>query len=541
MRLLERIWKELPEIRVQGILYERRRHKTFGRRLRDILKRLPERHYLPFAFDRALHLLALRLRRFGEAFLLLLHACPRNPNGTLDRTIEDLACFAKEHGCAVHVTLDMHTPESLAFVRECQVDLGILYGTRLLKPGLYEIPRLGSINLHKRKLPDYRGGGPVGLWELLDGQREIGITVHQVSPELDAGAILRTASIPIEAYDDLESLALKAATVGNDTLLAALCDFAENRVQGRPQEGPGRMFRIPSDHQLFAYHRMLRKTRAKYRMRRTRSLWKLLVRTALLYPSVALRNWSYRRRSAFPIVILYHHLITDRPHHLGMPTSAFARQAQFLQKYYRLASLGEAMRMLKEGHVPTPTVVLTFDDGYAENYVNLRAVAKEYRLPVFFFLSTGHITDQIPFGHDVRCKQEGFAPLTWVQVRHLCQRGFSFGGHTRRHFDCGSTDVHLLEDEIVGCKQDLERHLGSEVDCFSFPWGMPANMSVPAQELAHRAFPYVFGAAGGMNFPGSDPQSSLLNRCSHPLDLWDLELLLQGVFDLEHLKDLLPR
>ena len=66
-------------------------------------------------------------------------------------------------GCSFKVTGDYHCEESLEFVRSLNADLGIVYGTRILKPPLFSIPRLGSINIHKRKVPDYRGGGPVGL------------------------------------------------------------------------------------------------------------------------------------------------------------------------------------------------------------------------------------------------------------------------------------------------------------------------------------------------------------------------------------------
>jgi peptidoglycan/xylan/chitin deacetylase (PgdA/CDA1 family)/folate-dependent phosphoribosylglycinamide formyltransferase PurN len=539
VHLLERFQAELPKVCVSGIIYERPRHTTMGQRLRDILHRLFEPHYLPFAFNRSLRLLSDQLRRFGEAFLLSLHACPRNPNGTLEMTLEGLERFGKEHGCAFHATVDMHAPEALAFARECQADLGILYGTPLIKPELFQIPRLGCINLHKRKLPDYRGGGPVGLWELLDGRTEIGISVHQVSHKLHAGPIVRSASIPIDPFDDLESLALKAEVVGDDTLVAAVRDFTENTIRVVPQDGTGRMFRAPSEQLMLVYRRRLPGIR--FRAARTRPMWKLLLRAVLFSPWIAVRNWSYRRRSAFPIVILYHHLITDRPHHLGMPTSAFARQARFLRKYYRVASLNEAMCMLEQNCVPEPTVVLTFDDGYAENYVNLRAVANEYRLPVFSFVSTGHMTDQSPFDHDLKRGQEDFKPLTWEQVKHLRQMGYSFGCHTRSHFDCGSIDPDQLADEIVGSKRELDSQLGESIAHFSFPWGMAANMSEPAQKLAHQIFPYVFAASGGVNPPGQAPRFSLLKRCSHPASIWDLELLSQGVLEFGKVRDLFVR
>src|SRR5262249_8451435 len=147
-----------------------------------------------------------------------------------------------------------------------------------------------------------------------------------------------------------------------------------DNVRPQPQPGQGRLFRTPSDAQKLIYEKELHRRRAQYSPRMTRPVWKLLARSILLMPFILTRNWIYRWRQAFPVVIFYHHLITDRPHHLGIPTLQFERQVEFLRKFYRIASLEEAMQMLHERRVAEPTVVLTFDDGYRENYVNLRAV-----------------------------------------------------------------------------------------------------------------------------------------------------------------------
>src|SRR5207247_10668136 len=114
------------------------------------------------------------------------------------------------------------------------------------KPALFSIPRLGSINIHKRKVPDYKGGGPVGLWELLDGQNEIGVTVHDVTEKLDAGAVVNFATIPIEPFDNLTSLALKAHVVGNDLIVRSVADFARGTLNLTTQQGVGRMLKSPN-------------------------------------------------------------------------------------------------------------------------------------------------------------------------------------------------------------------------------------------------------------------------------------------------------
>ncbi len=539
-RLVTRIQRDVPGARVRGILYERHVPRPVSERLRHFWRSLPEPGYLAYALRRALRMLGQPFLRLGEFLLRLAHACPPHPNGPLRFDLEDLARFSEKADCSLFITTDMHTCESLEFVRGLRADLGILYGTRILKPELYAIPRLGSITLQEHKVPDYRGAGPVGLWELLEDQKEIGVTVHRVETEADAGPVIHATSIPIEPYDNLKSLALKAAVVGDDLLVVSIDDLARGVADPKPQVGPARQFKAPEPHQLAAYEKQIAARRPAYRPRRGRPVWKLLFRSVFFAPLAVARNWVYRFRKAFPVVILYHHVITDRPHHLGTPTDYFDRQAEFLSKHYRLASLGEAVEMLKRRKVEAPTAVLTFDDGYAENFINLRAVTEARGTPVTLFVSTAHITTQKPFGHDLREKQHGFRPLTWEEIKFLSRAGYEFGAHTRTHFDCGSTDLAALREEIVGSKTDLETHLGMPVKFFSFPWGMPVNMSAPAIELARATYPYIFDAAGGINLPSPEQEAWFLRRCDHPSDLWELELLLQSLLDLRRLENALP-
>ncbi|HLM61119.1 MAG TPA: formyltransferase family protein, partial [Pyrinomonadaceae bacterium] len=79
-----------------------------------------------------------------------------------------------------------HSDAAMNLLRETDADLGILYGTNIIKETVFSIPRLGSINIHQGLAPIYRGGPPV-FWELFNGEREVGITVHYVAAKVDTG------------------------------------------------------------------------------------------------------------------------------------------------------------------------------------------------------------------------------------------------------------------------------------------------------------------------------------------------------------------
>jgi hypothetical protein len=141
-----------------------------------------------------------------------------------------------------------------------------------------------------------------------------------------------------------------------------------------------------------------------------RPAWKLLIRSLLYAAPLALRNRRHRRQRSYPVMILYHHLVSDRPHRFGVSTAYFLRQVNYLLRHYRVVSLSEAVELVRKGGITVPTVAITFDDGYADNFVNLRAVTEETGLPIGYFISTEHISSGREFVHDQLFNESGFRP-----------------------------------------------------------------------------------------------------------------------------------
>lgn len=92
-----------------------------------------------------------------------------------------------------------HTDAAMAALREANADLGILYGTNIIRESVFSIPRLGSINIHQGLAPRYRGG-PTVFWELMNGENEVGITVHFVAAKVDTGDVVLQKTVPLD-YD----------------------------------------------------------------------------------------------------------------------------------------------------------------------------------------------------------------------------------------------------------------------------------------------------------------------------------------------------
>ena len=525
-RVMACIRCDAPEGQVCGVLYERRPPKTLRQRIDNWRRKMKRFAYWRYVGHRIGATIERKVFDLLDSVIRFIHAAPKWPNGKPGYGLDDLSETCKQIGAELFVTRDIHSEEALAFVRSRNADLGLVFGTRILKPTVYKIPKQGSINIHKRKVPDYRGGGAVGLWELLDDQKEIGVTVHRVEAKVDVGGVIRSATIPIEPFDDLESLGLKADVVGCDLIAAAIRDFALGKVVETPQAGPGKTLRSPAAEDFLQMKKQLAARRKGYGNPYRRPPWKLLAKSLLFAIPVTLRNRRYRRKPDFPVMILYHHLVSDRPHRFGVSTSYFLRQVNYLLRHYRVVSLSEAVELIRKGPVEVPTVAITFDDGYADNFINLRAVTEETGVPIGYFIATEHISNGTEFGHDGLFSEHGFTPNTWDQAQFLKHSGYELGSHTRNHADCGSVDEQFLQIEIVGSLEDLKNRLGP-VKHFSFPFGMPQNISPPAVEIACANYENVFSAYGGGNFHSD--QQRIIKRGNFPFTVWELELQLQSV------------
>lgn len=110
-----------------------------------------------------------------------------------------LESFLRDGQIKYTVVDDFHSETSLREMKAVAPDLGILYGTNIVKEVVFNIPRFGSINLHQGLAPYYRGG-PTVFWELYNNENKIGITVHFVASKVDTGDIIVQRILPLH-YD----------------------------------------------------------------------------------------------------------------------------------------------------------------------------------------------------------------------------------------------------------------------------------------------------------------------------------------------------
>ncbi|MFH0910505.1 MAG: polysaccharide deacetylase family protein [Planctomycetota bacterium] len=497
----DRLFRKLaahPDLDLRAIVvdaYEPPRPSRLGR-----LARALARDGAPRLWYKIGRTLAAWVRSAVQGLYEISHP-PRSPGISFER-------LAGETGVRVLFTPDIHSPETLDAVRGLAPDLGVLCGGRILSPGLLSLPRRGTINIHRHKVPDYRGGGPPGYWELLDGAPELGLTVHYATERVDAGNVLAEAAVPIEAFDTLESLRIKAEVLGNELYFETLLRLAREEDPGRPQApAPGPARRAPgpvAEHRLEGMRR--KKLSRMPRFRRPRAHWTRTVTGLVKYlaalPFLLTRRRRLRRAGSAPIVVLYYHTVgNDGESPQALPLEVFARQVRFLMRHFEILSLEEAAHRLASGANATPAAVLTFDDGYAADLGTSIPFLRYYGIPATFFLSAGHVETGAPFAHDRALKRPP-RPFRVAEAASLVRMGFAVGSHGLFHERFAGLSEKEMERVLRASRERLAEWTGAAPRAFAFPGGLwERDLDRKALRKAAEHYPLACVAWGGYNHP----------------------------------------
>jgi methionyl-tRNA formyltransferase len=99
---------------------------------------------------------------------------------------------------------------------------------------VWNMPRMGTVNLHGSLLPQYRGAAPIN-WAIINGEKQTGVTTFKLQHAIDTGDVLLSAVIPIGEDETAGELHDKMKTIGAGLLLETVKGLANNTLQERPQ------------------------------------------------------------------------------------------------------------------------------------------------------------------------------------------------------------------------------------------------------------------------------------------------------------------
>jgi hypothetical protein len=419
-------------------------------------------------------------------------------------------------------------PELIAALRARRPWLAIALSAPLLPAVLFELPERGTINVHKSLLPAYRGMPP-GFWELHDGAATTGVTVHRVTKKLDAGAILEQRALAIPPYATPAGLAAQLDELAVDVLIDALRRLDAGDDRGTPQpihdasprRRPTWLVRLAVE----------RKCRARSgRPPVLRALVKQAVLAAYVYGWAPVRSaWRRVRGRCHVTVLLYHRVSDTYRDGVTVGVEQFARQLRTLRRHYDVLDLPTWLATRGQPRF-RPAVVITFDDGYADNALAARLLRRA-GLPATFFIATRIVGAARAFAHDMQKLGRGVPTLTWKQVRAMAAWGFQFGNHTAEHVNLARVAHAEALRQIEQAQCDLYARLdrAAVAAVLAYPFGRAEDITPAVRAaLPGMGIAACLAAHGGVNGPTFDAYDVCRRAVDHKFSVLALRAAVEG-------------
>lgn len=205
------------------------------------------------------------------------------------------------------------------------------------------------------------------------------------------------------------------------------------------------------------------------------------------------------------IPILMYHKVNSDPEtgNLGLrvPPEIFDRQMQYLYNQgYSTVSLGDVCEYLKGEHaLPPRSIVITFDDGYRDNYTYAVPILEKYNFKATFFVVSSTVGKVNSFDNIAQPVNQ---MAGWSELRDMAARGMEIGSHTVSHPRLAEISQEKARYQIKESKLALEKGLGQPVRYFSYPHGsFNAALKKVVEESGYEA---ATSTLFGLDYPGDD-------------------------------------
>lgn len=143
--------------------------------------------------------------------------------------------FAVEHNLNVLQPVKLKDPDFLQALKQLNADLQVVIAFRMLPEAVWNMPPLGTINLHASLLPDYRGAAPIN-WAIINGETETGVTTFFLKHEIDTGDMLLQEKISIEPTTNAGKLHDDLMHLGANVVVESLKKIQVKNYQTTPQK-----------------------------------------------------------------------------------------------------------------------------------------------------------------------------------------------------------------------------------------------------------------------------------------------------------------
>lgn len=143
--------------------------------------------------------------------------------------------YAMEAELNILQPTNLKNPEFQAELKTLDVDLQIVVAFRMLPESVWDMPKIGTFNLHGSLLPDYRGAAPIN-WAIINGEKVTGVTTFFLQHEIDTGDVIMREEEPIFEEDTVGDVYLRLMEKGGETVLKTVQLIEKGDYKTTPQQ-----------------------------------------------------------------------------------------------------------------------------------------------------------------------------------------------------------------------------------------------------------------------------------------------------------------
>jgi len=198
------------------------------------------------------------------------------------------------------------------------------------------------------------------------------------------------------------------------------------------------------------------------------------------------------------VPVLMYHEVSGNPLHgkMAVAPEVFADQLGYLRDAgFTAITAGTLAAALADGtsELPERPVVITFDDGYGDFYIQAMPLLKQHDMVSTMFMTA----DWAGMGDSER------RMLTWSELSEMAECGTEIGGHTCRHPQLDQLPEPELREELHACKSLLEDKLGMPVPGLAYPFGY--SSALVRRVVREVGYTYAYAVGNAMTTRESDP------------------------------------
>ncbi|MBX3253698.1 MAG: methionyl-tRNA formyltransferase [Chitinophagaceae bacterium] len=145
--------------------------------------------------------------------------------------------YAVEKGLKLLQPEKLKNPGFVEDLRSLKADLQVVVAFRMLPEVVWNMPPMGTINVHGSLLPQYRGAAPIN-WAVINGEKETGVTTFKLQHEIDTGNILLQQSFPVGTNETAGEVHDRMKAIGAQLLLETIKGLADGSLTEKPQQLP---------------------------------------------------------------------------------------------------------------------------------------------------------------------------------------------------------------------------------------------------------------------------------------------------------------